>query len=575
MKRFVAATALTAALVVASGCGASPKDSVVPLSVGQPFRETIDLAAIRLVAVQDDGRVKTFDALARETLARAFGPKALGDADPVLAYLDLMLVPENSTTSAALYAPKKAFRQRLVQIVRESTPVAQRRDLLSDEALERFLESGYCSAAFLDHPTVREALGLLDRDLMSGSKEVQKLLRSRQLGDGRTLQSIWRVVPPPGGTTVDSWLPISGAAAGGMAALLPSDDVHKSFHGGELPSSIKPETKQALNASWAELQRAWRFQDAAAASNALDALAQQLGAIEPALYPSSTRRGIESWYLRMHKLTWAWLIYLAALVPLLFGITRGRPRALRLGFVLFACALALHTAAIGLRWYIAGRIPNSNMFEAVCASAWFGAVIALVLERLLRRHRVRGLPALAAAVTGMTALMAGSFLPVGLSGDISPVMPILDRTVWLYIHTNVVITSYALIFCAGVVAALSLATRWSPAKRWASATGDTGLLETFDGATMIFLQLAFVALWVGTVLGAVWADVSWGRPWGWDPKEVFALNTWLVFLMLIHVRLRARDKAFWTAVLALVGCAVMLFNWIAVNFVIVGLHSYA
>jgi len=80
---------------------------------------------------------------------------------------------------------------------------------------------------------------------------------------------------------------------------------------------------------------------------------------------------------------------------------------------------------------------------------------------------------------------------------------------------------------------------------------------------------------LGTILGAVWADVSWGRPWGWDPKEVFALNTWLVFLILVHVRVKVRDKALWTAALALAGCAVMLFNWIAVNFVIVGLHSYA
>ena len=99
--------------------------------------------------------------------------------------------------------------------------------------------------------------------------------------------------------------------------------------------------------------------------------------------------------------------------------------------------------------------------------------------------------------------------------------------------------------------------------------------QALDGATMIFMELGFVALWVGTVLGAVWADVSWGRPWGCDPKEVFALNTWIVFLVLIHVRLKTRDKALWTALLAVIGCAVMLFNWIAVNFHIVGLHSYA
>ena len=102
-----------------------------------------------------------------------------------------------------------------------------------------------------------------------------------------------------------------------------------------------------------------------------------------------------------------------------------------------------------------------------------------------------------------------------------------------------------------------------------------GLGKVLDGATMIFLELSFVTLWTGIVFGAIWADHSWGRPWGWDPKETFALNTWLVFVALVHVRLKVRDKALWTAVLAVVGCAIMLFNWVAVNFFIVGLHSYA
>ena len=76
-------------------------------------------------------------------------------------------------------------------------------------------------------------------------------------------------------------------------------------------------------------------------------------------------------------------------------------------------------------------------------------------------------------------------------------------------------------------------------------------------------------------MGAIWADHSWGRPWGWDPKEVFALNTFIIFALLIHTRLMVKDKGFWTAVLALIGCGVMLFNWIVINFTISGLHSYA
>ena len=99
--------------------------------------------------------------------------------------------------------------------------------------------------------------------------------------------------------------------------------------------------------------------------------------------------------------------------------------------------------------------------------------------------------------------------------------------------------------------------------------------SVLDGATMVLVELAFILLWTGIAMGAIWADHSWGRPWGWDPKEVFALNTFLIFVVLIHTRMKVKDKGLWTAWFALIGCAVMLFNWIIINFTISGLHSYA
>jgi ABC-type transport system involved in cytochrome c biogenesis permease subunit len=101
------------------------------------------------------------------------------------------------------------------------------------------------------------------------------------------------------------------------------------------------------------------------------------------------------------------------------------------------------------------------------------------------------------------------------------------------------------------------------------------LLQRLDAAQVVVMQLAFGLLGVGIILGAVWADQSWGRPWGWDPKETFALVTWIVYLIILHVRLVTKRKAMWTAILAIIGFAIMLFNWIGVNFFLVGLHSYA
>ena len=178
-------------------------------------------------------------------------------------------------------------------------------------------------------------------------------------------------------------------------------------------------------------------------------------------------------------------------------------------------------------------------------------------------------------------------------------MPVL-HDVWLYIHTNVIIFSYALIFMAAITATLYLLYRLGG--RWKGKRGTdefariggagslivpgpdgaavlskarASLGQVLDGTTMILIELSFIMLWAGLVMGAIWADHSWGRPWGWDPKEVFALNTFIVFAVLVHGRLKVKDKGMWTAWIALIGAAVMLFNWIAINFVITGLHSYA
>jgi ABC-type transport system involved in cytochrome c biogenesis permease subunit len=92
---------------------------------------------------------------------------------------------------------------------------------------------------------------------------------------------------------------------------------------------------------------------------------------------------------------------------------------------------------------------------------------------------------------------------------------------------------------------------------------------------MVVLQMATWFLGIGIICGAVWADHSWGRPWGWDPKETFALVTWIVYLLIVHIRFVTKSKADWSAWLAVAGFGVMMFNWIGVNFFLKGLHSYA
>jgi ABC-type transport system involved in cytochrome c biogenesis permease subunit len=150
---------------------------------------------------------------------------------------------------------------------------------------------------------------------------------------------------------------------------------------------------------------------------------------------------------------------------------------------------------------------------------------------------------------------------------------------------GLVVAGFAGCILAGMLLALAACTLLPGGRRpdagtplssgLAPSIGQDGILVEFDKSHRVLLYTSMVALFVGLVLGAVWADYSWGRPWGWDPKEVFALNTWLVYAILIHVGLVTRRRALWTSVLSVCGFATMQFNWWVVNFYIVGLHSYA
>ena len=138
----------------------------------------------------------------------------------------------------------------------------------------------------------------------------------------------------------------------------------------------------------------------------------------------------------------------------------------------------------------------------------------------------------------------------------------------LYVHVSLAVASYALITMSALIGA------WWIVRK---LTSNQDLL-VLDACNLVVLQLAFLVLGVAIILGAVWADFSWGRPWGWDPKETFALVTWIVYLIVLHVRLVTKtpdSRAAWTSALSVVGFFVMLFNWIGVNYFLVGLHSYA
>jgi ABC-type transport system involved in cytochrome c biogenesis permease subunit len=225
-------------------------------------------------------------------------------------------------------------------------------------------------------------------------------------------------------------------------------------------------------------------------------------------------------------------------------------------------AIAAHLTGLLLRGAAAGRLPVQNLFESLVTASLIAAVGGLVIARFAREP----VAALAGAIAGAAGLAAGALLPIP-GRAIEPEAAILATAPLLAWHVGAVLGGYAFI---ALGAAASLATLLAAKGR------SPERLARLDRVQVLLAQLSFLALGVGVLLGAWWAHSAWGRWWGWDPKETWALITWMVYLVGVHIRIRpsaAGPQA--TAWFNIAGFVLMLWSYFGVNLLFPGLHSYA
>ena len=577
LERWTGCLLIASAMLATTGVADDATRS--PDSPPSSFAEQVDLEPLGTSAVLIEGRLKSLGSHAASTMHLITGPRGIAGQSALFTYLDMIIRPEEYAKSDVIYVKNKEVRRRIAD-------VAVAADASLAERLEVSRRTGLFSPEVLGRPEVESVLQVLEADLVRTARPVGEIRGALFLSNPRILLERLRLLPD---AVPDApWIGLD-------EVVLPEVKEVSGAVTGDGDGRVPAESASEIRAAWMQLLDGWQSGDVAATNSAVVALASAVRTVRPEAHPAESRLRWEHWYFEWDNLTSIWLVYLASVIVLMVAVVYRWPWAMRIGLGVFVVALALQTFAVALRWYVAARWPNSNMFEAVTTASWFGAVAAILFEAWVRRTALRGFFALGAAVACMVALMSAHFLPVYLNPNISNMMPVL-HDVWLYIHTNVIIFSYCLIFMAAVSAiaylghravggAATFARVGGAGEMMALAAGGAGdipihgrgarLGEVLDGVTMLLMEVSFVLLWAGIAMGAIWADHSWGRPWGWDPKEVFALNTFVVFAILVHVRLFAKDKGLWTALLAVIGAGVMLFNWIVINFVITGLHSYA
>ncbi|ACB77677.1 cytochrome c biogenesis protein [Opitutus terrae] len=235
----------------------------------------------------------------------------------------------------------------------------------------------------------------------------------------------------------------------------------------------------------------------------------------------------------------------------------------RIAFWLVALAFVLTTAGIATRMWIEGRPPVTNLYSSALFVGWVAVALCLVIEAIYKN----AVASVAAAAVGFCALVIAHHLSMG--GDTMEMMrAVLDSNFWLATHVVTMAMGYGAAFLAGFLAIIYI-VRGAFTKSLDRRTAD-GLVR------MVYGVVCFATLFnlAGTVLGGIWADQSWGRFWGWDPKENGALVIVLWYSLILHARWAGMVRQRGLMNLAVFGNVVTAASWFGVNMLGVGLHSY-
>jgi cytochrome c-type biogenesis protein CcsB len=233
--------------------------------------------------------------------------------------------------------------------------------------------------------------------------------------------------------------------------------------------------------------------------------------------------------------------------------------------ILLGILFLLHTYGLGLRWYISGHAPFSNSYESMIYIAWALMLAGFIF--LKKSPITLAATALLASITLMVANLSW------MNPEITNLVPVL-KSFWLIVHVSVITASYGFLALGALIGLLSLVTMIFVSKKNVDRLDLT--ISELSNVNHMALIIGLYLLTIGTFLGAVWANESWGRYWGWDPKETWALISIIVYAFIVHTRfIPFFNNKFSFNFLSLIGFSSILMTYFGVNYYLSGLHSYA
>jgi len=256
------------------------------------------------------------------------------------------------------------------------------------------------------------------------------------------------------------------------------------------------------------------------------------------------------------------LLFLCILLIHIFHPIQILQRLISIFYILTFSAFAFHLLALAVRWYISGHAPWSNAYESVIFIAFATMLAGVIFSKKSNFSLVA------------SSLVASMLLFVAnlnwLNPEITNLVPVL-KSYWLMIHVSVITSSYGFFGLSSFLGFLSIVL--INLSSTDTVQKNVKELTTINEQSMI---IGLFLMTVGTFLGGVWANESWGRYWGWDPKETWALVSCVLYALILHIRLLKSDRyIYFFNVCALFGFSSILMTYFGVNYYLDGLHSYA
>ncbi len=537
-------------------CGLALAGTLVAL-VPPGMTRGFDVDGFGRVPVLEGGRVKPIDSVARNSLLMIRGQQSFHHGGYAISadewLLDLMFRPRVADTQPVFvindpdvlgliglrqtsdrYFPFTTLAPHLEEIQRQAQtahPIDSKQRTRFQAAIVNLFDRVYLYYRLRNTIQLDGTPGLaaeIAERSGTGAAERQNVL---------TQLAYFRPVPPGPGKSPEAWKSVGEALQAGGAG-----------------------TDGAGLQSWARLAGTYAARDTEAFNRALADVRASMTSARP---EAQRQADHEILFNRAQPFYAGMVIYILALLAL-FASWLGKPAILqRTAFGLLVAGAIVHTAGLASRMLLQGRPPVTNLYSSAIFVGWIAVLLGIVLERMYRR----GFGTAVAAASGFASLIVAHHL-MGDGDTMEMMRAVLDSNFWLATHVVSITIGYSGTFLAGAIA-IGYTFRRHLAPRLDPSTTKALVSMTY-GVICFALFFSFV----GTVLGGIWADQSWGRFWGWDPKENGALLIVLWNAIILHARWGGYVREKGIMAMAIFGNVITSLSWFGVNMLGVGLHSY-